>query len=362
MKVLILGGTGAMGVPVVNILANKNYDVFITTRYNRISTKNNVKYLVGNAMELEFINNILKDKYDVVIDFMVYTVDQFKERLDLFLDNTNQYIFMSSSRVYNDSEGKLLNENSSRLLDSINDENYKQSNEYAIAKAREENYLINSDKKNWTIIRPYITFNDYRLQLGVFEKEVWLQRALNGKTIVFSKDIASKYTTLTYGGDVSKCIVGLIDNKESLGQIFHVTTTETIKWEDVLKLYIDTILDITGKKPKVVMLENSKIIGDICHNHYQIKYDRLFDRKFDNKKIVSFNKDISFEDTRVVLRKCLTSFLNSNRPFLGTDWRLEGALDRICNEKSKVMSIKGHKNKIKYFVYRYLKYYNYVKD
>ena len=40
-------------------------------------------------------------------------------------------------------------------------------------------------------------------QLGVLEKELWLYRALNGRTIVFSKDIAEKSTTLTYGYDVA---------------------------------------------------------------------------------------------------------------------------------------------------------------
>lgn len=49
--------------------------------------------------------------------------------------------------------------------------------EYAITKAHQENLLINSKNKNWTIIRPYITYSEQRLQLGTFEKEDWLYRA-----------------------------------------------------------------------------------------------------------------------------------------------------------------------------------------
>ena len=41
----------------------------------------------------------------------------------------------------------------------------------ALQKAREENLLLKSDSRNWTIIRPYITYYDERLQLGVFEKK-----------------------------------------------------------------------------------------------------------------------------------------------------------------------------------------------
>lgn len=74
---------------------------------------------------------------------------------------------------------------------------YVQSDEYAIAKAKQEDILRNSDFKNWTIVRPYITYSDERLQLGFFEKELWLYRAIKGKTIIFPSDIYEKTTTLT---------------------------------------------------------------------------------------------------------------------------------------------------------------------
>ena len=53
----------------------------------------------------------------------------------------------------------------------------------------EENLLFNSEKNNFTIIRPTITYNTQRLQLGVLEKENWLYRALHGRAIVFSDDV-----------------------------------------------------------------------------------------------------------------------------------------------------------------------------
>lgn len=50
-KVLILGGTGAMGKHLVNILSNQGVDCFITTRSNRESCirKN---YIKGNAHDM----------------------------------------------------------------------------------------------------------------------------------------------------------------------------------------------------------------------------------------------------------------------------------------------------------------------
>ena len=82
-------------------------------------------------------------------------------------------------------ENGRITEKSKRLLDVCTDEEYLKTDEYALTKVRQENILLSSGKKNWTIIRPYITYNVERLQLGVYEKENWLYRALHGRSIVF---------------------------------------------------------------------------------------------------------------------------------------------------------------------------------
>ena len=161
-------------------------------------------------------------KYDVIVDFMVYSTEEFKKRLDILLDHTNQYFFFSSSRCYADSE-LPIKESSPRLVDVCADKEYLSKDEYGMAKGREENLLMATGKKNWTIIRPYITYNSYRIQLGVYEKEDWLRRALKGRTIVFPKDIAEKKTSLTYGPDVAGALVELIGNENALGEAFHIS-------------------------------------------------------------------------------------------------------------------------------------------
>ena len=75
-----------------------------------------------------------------------------------------------------------------RLLDVSHDSIYLKTDEYALAKARQEDILRKSGKNNWTIIRPYITYSESRLQLGVLEKEAWLYRALKGFQEMFWKN------------------------------------------------------------------------------------------------------------------------------------------------------------------------------
>lgn len=197
LKILLLGGTGAMGVHLSKILNNQGEDVYVTTRRERKGM--GITYIQGNAHENAFLSDILqKYHFDVLIDFMIYNTSEFADRVDLLLSSVGQYIFLSSSRVYADSQTPIT-ENSPRLLDVYKEEEYLKTDEYALSKARQEDILHRSGKNNWTVIRPYITYSEIRLQLGVLEKELWLYRALNGRTIVFSKDIAEKVLRLHMG-------------------------------------------------------------------------------------------------------------------------------------------------------------------
>ena len=219
MKVLVLGGTGAMGSYIVNILAGRGENVSVTTRSHRASTHENVKYICGDAHSLDFMRPLLeKGSYDAVVDFMSYhPASEFKERREILTGNTGHYVFLSSSRVYAESETPIT-EDSPRLLDVCPDRKYLASDEYALTKAREEDILREGRAANWTIIRPYITYSNERLQLGTYEKERWLWRALKGRPVVFSRDVGEKFTTLTWGKDVAFAIAALAGKKNAHGR------------------------------------------------------------------------------------------------------------------------------------------------
>ena len=186
MEILILGGTGAMGIPLVNLLKRSEHELYVTSR-KKVTSSNELHYIQGNAKDNNFFESLMRKNYDVIIDFMIYTPDELKKRLDIILSHTKQYFFFSSSRIYAQAEGAVT-EKSPRLLDVCSDQIYLQTEEYALVKAREEDLIKNHKQQNWTIIRPYITYNNQRLQLGVYEKENWLYRAMKGRTIIRSSD------------------------------------------------------------------------------------------------------------------------------------------------------------------------------
>ncbi len=254
MNILILGGTGAMGVHLAKKLASDGNAVYITTRKNREDSQK-ISYITGNSHDITFLESVLKRKeWDAVVDFMAYKTPEFEKKVNVFLNSTKQYVFLSSSRVYAQSKEKL-HENSPRLLDVCPDVDYLSSDEYALAKARQENLLKQSGKNNWTIIRPYVTFSEYRLQLSCEEKESWLFRALHGRTIVFSKDLARCRTTFTYGADVAKGIAAIIGKQAAFGNEFHITSPESFLWSDILDCYLDALEKELGTRPKIVEKE-----------------------------------------------------------------------------------------------------------
>lgn len=353
MRILILGGTGAMGVSLVQILTRQGNEVFVTSRTKQSSQNAKLHYMHGNAHDMNFLKNNLTPLYDVIVDFMVYNEDEFRERIELLLASAKQYVFLSSARVYAESIAPITEENA-RLLDVSTDEEYLKTDEYALSKARQENILTESKYKNWTIIRPYITYSEERLQLGVYEKEHWLYRALRGRKIVFSKDIATKYTTLTYGKDVSLIMANLLGNEKVLGESVNITVNQSIIWKDILNLYLDIIEEKTHKRPDVFYLDDSYSITKVLGCKYQIKYDRLYNRRFDSSKVNNICGDfVEYMPVIEGAKKCLSSFIENKLEFRTISWKFEAYMDKLTGEKTPLSEIPTWKERLKYIIWRY---------
>jgi len=351
MKVLVLGGTGAMGVHLVKKLADKNYDVYVTSR-SRSGQQENITYIVGDAKESDFLQRLLNEHWDCIVDFMVYSTSQFQERYEFFLNATEHYFFISSSRIYAESNTPLT-ENSPRLLEISQDELYLATDEYALTKARQEDLLFESVYKNWTIIRPYITYDKQRLQLGVLEKECWLYRAVYGRSIVAAKEIQTKQTTLTSGEDVANAMAALIGNKKAQGEAFHITTDESLTWHEVANIY-KGVLNKHGIRTDLLEQELKDFLK-WRKGTYQVIYDRLYNRTFDNSKVKQFIDTSSFTTPQKGLSEALTQFLAAQpRQFKTPNWQEEALKDRLTQQHTPLSEIAGAKQKIKYYLFKTL--------
>lgn len=339
-RILVLGGTGAMGVYLLPELAKMGYEVYCTSRSKR-ENKNGIAYLCGNAKDINWVNKVVNESpFDVIIDFMIYWNEDFASRADLFLNATKHYIFLSSYRVYADS--KIINEESPRLLDVTSDITYLKSNEYALLKAREEDVLFENSQRNWTIVRPTITYSKERFQLGTFEGDTLLHRAMHKLPVALPKELLDTETTLSWGGDVAKMIARLVLNEKAYGEVFNVCTSEHYTWQYVANLYQKAI----GLETKVCQMKEYE---QIHLGHYaQLRYDRMYNRIMDNSKVLSVTGLTQADMTplHVALPRELAAFPNIRyEPNIDQCARL----DMILRTRTSLLGI-SPKKKIGYFV------------
>ena len=249
-KVLVLGATGAMGQHLVPLLAEKGYQIDGVAFDEKKSDYPNVRYLKLNVKEGDHLNRLLENNYDGIVDFMIYNTSELVRYLPRFLANTGHYIYLSSYRVY-------------------------------------ENILRALPRKNWTIIRPAITYSLMRYQLVTLEAPNTVGRAFAGKPVPLPEQARGIQATMTWGGDVARMIAGLLFNEKAVCEAFTVATSEHRTWGEIADYYKD-ICNL-----KAVWVDEEDYLRMLSSDPYaywtrwQLEYDRFFNRVIDNSKVLT---------------------------------------------------------------------------
>jgi nucleoside-diphosphate-sugar epimerase len=304
-KALVLGGTGAMGLYLVPELASLGYEVRVVSFDKVVSDNPRISHVKADAKNNEYLKELLKEKFDAIVDFMIYSTEEFKARFELLLQNTSHYIFLSSYRIYGGVEIPIT-ENTSRLLDVSEDKDFLATEDYSLYKARQEDVLQNSKYDNWTIVRPAITYSKYRFQLVTLEAPVVVARTLKGLPLVLPKEALSVQATMSWAGDVAKMFSRLLLNPSAYRECFTLATAEHHTWGEIAEYY----REIIGLKYVAADTEDYlKIMGSSPGTRYQLAYDRLFQRIVDNSKILRVTglKQADFMPLRCGLEKELSA-------------------------------------------------------
>ena len=283
-KVLIPGGTGAMGVYLVPELLNLGYEVDVISLDEKQSDSQKLRYFKADAKDAGYIEKILENGYDAVVDFMIYpTKEEYETFIPLYLKNTEHYIFLSTYRVYANEEHPIR-ETSPRLLDASKDQVLLTSGDYCIYKAQSEEFLRTSGYSNWTAIRPAITYSKRRFQLITMEYNLVVRRMMESKTLVLPEPAMNIEATMSWAGDVAKMIAGLVLNPSALREIYSVCTAEHHTWREIAEMYSQI------GELKYITVDTDTFLNIISpgniYARQQLIYDRYFDRIMDNSKIL----------------------------------------------------------------------------
>ncbi len=319
-KVLLLGGTGVIGAPLAEKLAERGYSVCVTSRRERTSKNENITYIRGNALSPAFLKSAMSQKFDAVVDFMMYTTAEFRERYEFLLQNAGQYIFLSSYRVYAQSVVPIR-EDAPLLLDASKDATFLKTDAYPLEKARQENILRGSGYKNWTIARATIVYEETRHRLGVLKHGILNYRALKGCPVIIPKEALPKLATMTWADDAGEMISWLVLNERALGEAFTISTSESKTWAEIAGYYEE----LFGLK--AVPVDTDAYIRAVG-NRVAVLYDRLYDRAFDTAKILSMgDKDYKFLPVYDGLKRAAAALGSASGG--RADYALNARLDKL---------------------------------
>lgn len=284
-RALLIAGGGTLGRYTAAELLRLGCYVDIICLEDNVSDNERLYYYKGYA-EFEYLKDFLKDKsYDGIVNFIHYEdVNTYKPVHRLLSENTGHLIFLSSYRVYADLEHPIT-ENAPQLIDVVNDKEFLETETYAVPKSKAELFLRNeSGTKNWTIVRPVISFSDRRLDIVTVSGRSVIEFTAEGKAIPLPIEAKTLTAGLDWAGNSGKLIANLLFKEKALGKAFTVSTAQNLTWGEVADIYSE-LLDARFEwvSTESFIKENPYLQS----NPWILKYDRLFDRKVDNSKILN---------------------------------------------------------------------------
>jgi nucleoside-diphosphate-sugar epimerase len=279
LKVLFIGGTGVISSACTQLCAEKGIDLYLLNReQTRRSIPDVVKTVQADIRQPDHVKSLLTDqKFDVVVDWIAYTIDHVESDYELFRDNASQFIFISSASVYQKPPSSLPIKETEPLVNP-----YWQ---YSRNKIACEEYLLKVHRDFGfpvTIVRPSHTYDCTKVALsGGYTA---LHRIRNGKKIIIHGDGTSLWT-LTHHQDFASGFIGLLGKQEAIGEAYHITSDEVLTWNQICEIFADAL----GVKPKVVHIPSDFINKFDKEWGEGLLGDKAHCMVFDNSKIKKIN-------------------------------------------------------------------------
>lgn len=281
MNILLIGGTGTISMAVTELLAKQGHTLYLLNRGNRSAElPENVRIIQGDINNESDIQSKLDGlQFDAVGEFIGFVPSHVERDFRLFKDKTRQYIYISSASVYQ-----------KPLADCVITESTPLANpywQYSRDKIACEEYLMKQYRENGfpvTIIRPSHTYSERSVPLGVHGNNgSWqvIKRMIEGKPVIIHGDGTSLWT-VTHSSDFAKAYAGIVGNIYAIGQAFHITSDESVTWNDIYQIIANTL----GVKLKAVHIPSDFLVSV---SDYDFEGSLIGDKAnsviFDNSKI-----------------------------------------------------------------------------
>ncbi len=326
MKLLFIGGTGLISSACSELAAARGHELFLLNR--SASTKYpvpagaTVLQADVHADETRLAGLLAGRRFDAVVDFIAFAVNDAERDLRLFRGRTDQFIFISSASAYQKPPQHYIITEETPLENPFW--------EYSRNKIACEDRLMQAQREDGfpaAIIRPSLTYGPSQIPLCV---NSWLHpwtaidRIKRGKKLIVPGDGASLWV-MTWHEDFAKGLVGLLGNPQAVGQAFQITSDEVLSWNQI---YLE-VYKALGVEPNIIHVPSDLIAAYDNHAIGSLIGDKANSVVFDNSKIKRFVPDFNCEVTWAEgLRRAL-AWHEAHPEFQTVDNRLNALWDKI---------------------------------
>ena len=241
MKALFIGGTGTISTAITKRLVEElGWEVWILNRGNRNDVLpegvHTIKCDISDEADAKA--KLEGMEFDVVGEFIGFTLDQVERDYRLFKGKTKQYIYISSASAYNKPAANYVITEGTTLANPHWEysRNKIACEEFLMKKYREEGFPV-------TIVRPSHTYDERNVPLGVQGKKGFYQvikRMQEGKPVIIQGDGTSLWT-VTFNKDFAIGYTGLMGNRHVIGEAFQITGDETLTWNQIYQTIADAL-------------------------------------------------------------------------------------------------------------------------
>jgi len=292
MKILFIGGTGLISSACSELAIARGHELFILNRSasRKHPLPDGATLLKGDiyADETQLASLLAAQQFDVVVDWIAYTVGDVERDIRLFNSRVAQFVFISSASAYQKPPKHYLITEQTPLENPF----WKYSQDKIACEKR----LIQEYQDSGfpvTIIRPSLTYGPSQVPLtGASWAHPYtvVDRMKRGQKVIVPGDGTSLWV-LTWNGDFAKGLMGLIGSEKAIGEAFHITSDEVLSWDQIfLEVY-----RALGVKPNVVHISSDLIVAHDPEQLGGLVGDKIHSVVFDNSKVKSLVPDFVCE-------------------------------------------------------------------
>ena len=246
-NILVIGGSYFVGRVFVEELAGEsNYSIYVLNRGTRplnmesvteiVCDRNNKKQLKADIPHLE---------WEAVVDFCAYSPEDIEGLFSVLSQHDlKQYIYISTSSVYNDTLAIPVKEDAPKLTGPQRE--LGSYSDYAFNKWRAEMKLMELSARmniSYTTLRPAIIYGKYNYAP---RESYFFDLIYQNKTVVVPDNSLPLFSFVSVW-DVARIIIACIGNEKVFDQAFNLAAPDLVSYNR----FIEVLREATGKRIRV---------------------------------------------------------------------------------------------------------------